>query len=84
MNLREQSTHIEDDFAERSAEAWRYKYVEHNQNYVVMSIIDALEDKPAAVKVYGMYKLTKNKICQASYMSLLRIKMETNIRIFLH
>ena len=55
MNLREQSTHIEDDFTERSAEAWRYKYIEHNQNYVVMSIIDALGDKPAAIKIYGMY-----------------------------
>ena len=54
-NLREQSSHIEDDFAERSAEAWRYKHVEYNQNYVVMSIIDAVDDKLAAVKVYGMY-----------------------------
>jgi len=55
MNIRDQNTHIEDDFSERSEEAWRYKHIEHNQNFVVMSIVDALDKNPAAVKIYGMY-----------------------------
>jgi len=55
MNIRDTNSHIEGDFAERSEEAWRYKHVEHNQNFVVMSIVDALDKNPAAVKVYGIY-----------------------------
>jgi len=77
MNIRDQTTHIEDDFAERSEEAWRYKHVEHNQNFVVMSIVDALDNNPAAVKVYGMYssmeeanKISERISCENDYFNV--------------
>ena len=55
MNIPQKTEHIEGSFESRSKEAWRYKRVEHNQNFVVMSIVEAVDDNPAAVKIYGMY-----------------------------
>lgn len=50
----ESSSNIEQDIQERSAAAWKHKFVVHNQNYVVLSIVDAGKP-PAAVKIFGTY-----------------------------
>lgn len=55
MNVPQKTEHIEGNFDSRSKDAWRYKRVEHNQNFVVMSIVEAVDDNPSAVKLYGMY-----------------------------
>lgn len=55
--------HIEKDIQERSNEMWTYKKVFHNQNFVVMSIVDGTEEivdgkivqNPPAVKMFGTF-----------------------------
>ena len=50
----ESTSNIEQDIQERSAAAWKHKFVVHNQNYVVLSIVDAGKP-PAAVKIFGTF-----------------------------
>lgn len=50
----ESSSNIEQDVRERSAVAWKHNFFVHNQNYAVLSIVDAGKP-PAAVKIFGTY-----------------------------
>jgi len=55
--------HIEKDIQAKSNEAWVYQKVFHNQNFVVMSIIDSCEVEkdgekktlPPSVKIFGTF-----------------------------
>lgn len=52
--------HVEKDIQERSNEMWTYQKVFHNQNFVVMSIVDGHETdegekNPPAVKIFGTF-----------------------------
>jgi len=55
MSVPERVTHIEEPCKERAQEGLRYKRVEHNQNFVVLSIIERIDDNPPAIKIFGMY-----------------------------
>jgi len=47
-------SHIEADIQQRVDTSWNHKFHVHNQNYVVLSIVDAGKP-PAAVKIFGTY-----------------------------
>ena len=60
--------HVEKDIQERSNEMWTYRKVFHNQNFVVMSIVDGFQTEkvveddetvtvhnPPAVKIFGTF-----------------------------
>ena len=60
--------HVEKDIESKSNEAWTYKKVFHNQNFVVLSIIDASEKTvtkedgttettklPPSIKIFGTF-----------------------------
>lgn len=54
----ERKTHIEEDIKARSEEAWGYQFPVRNQNYVVLSIVEASDDanpKSSAIKIFGVY-----------------------------
>lgn len=56
MNVQENTKHVEENIAERSTDAWNYVFQVRNQNYAVMSIVEAEGDKPSAIKIFGVYK----------------------------
>ncbi|CAM9106404.1 unnamed protein product, partial [Sphacelaria rigidula] len=56
----ERKKHIEEDIKARSEEAWGYQFPVRNQNYVVLSIVEASDDpnpnpNPSAIKIFGVY-----------------------------
>lgn len=55
MAIPESKVHIEEDIEERSDELWDFQYPIRNQEYVVMSIIEANDKHPPAVKVFGTF-----------------------------
>lgn len=54
MSFPECNVSIEKNLEERSHVAWHHKFLVHNQNYVVMSIVDTGKP-PAAIKIFGTY-----------------------------
>ena len=70
MSVPESKTHIEEDIQTRCDEAWTHVYPVHNQNFVVMSIVDVPEKKMYATKVFGTFSSLEeaNKISQAISM----------------
>lgn len=54
MPLPECNVNVEEDVRERSEAAWRHKHYGHNQNFVVLSIVDTGKP-PAAIKIFGAY-----------------------------
>jgi len=74
--------HIEKDIQEKSNEAWTYKKVFHNQNFVVMSIIDASEKVesnddgesitkklPPSIKIFGTFSSIEEANRQSKIIS---------------
>ena len=59
MNVPQPVHHVETDITERSNKMWTYEKVFHNQNYVVMSIVDGTdkdgEVNPPVVKIFGTF-----------------------------
>ena len=66
MAIPESKMHIEEDIEERSDELWDFTFPLRNQEYVVMMIIDATENHPPAVKVFGTFPTIAeaNKVAQ--------------------
>lgn len=54
MSFPECNVRIEENIEERSRVAWQHKFPVHNQNYVVLSIVDTGK-LPAAIKIFGTY-----------------------------
>ena len=52
MSIPESKTHVEEDIKERCDSCWGYVYPVHNQNFVVMSILDG---QPSSIKIFGVY-----------------------------
>ena len=55
MSLPESKKHIEDDIESRSDIGWSYSFPVHNQNYVVLNIIDVPNGETSAIKIFGVY-----------------------------
>lgn len=55
MSLPESKQHIEENIGERSTDAWNYVFPVRNQNYAVMSILEAPEGEKSAMKIFGVY-----------------------------
>jgi len=66
MNIPESTNHIEEDITYRSDNAWNHTHPIHNQNFVVMSIVEAPKDETSAVKIFGVFSSLKeaNEVSQ--------------------
>ena len=66
MNIPESTNHIEEDISSRCDEAWTHTHPVHNQNFVVMSIVEVPKDKTSAVKIFGVFSSLEeaNKVSQ--------------------
>lgn len=54
MSIPECRLNIEEDIDSRSKIAWAHKHPLHNQNFVVMSIVDQ-GSPPSAIKIFGTF-----------------------------
>lgn len=54
MSIPESKFNIEGDLEARSKVAWLHKHPVHNQNFVVLSIVDR-GSPPAAIKIFGTF-----------------------------
>ena len=59
MDIPESANHFEDDITYRCDEAWTHTHPIHNQNFVVMSIVEAPKDETSAVKIFGVFSSLK-------------------------
>ena len=60
MSVPQSVNHVESDVLERSNQMWTYEKVFHNQNYVVMSIVEGTDGgdgtvNPPVVKIFGTF-----------------------------
>ena len=55
MALPECIMHIEEDIPERCEDLWNFTFPVRNQDYVVMMIIEATENNPPAIKIFGTF-----------------------------
>ena len=70
MSIPERKEHIETDIKTRCDNAWNHVYPVHNQNFVVMSIVDVPEKKLYTTKIFGTFSSLDeaNKISKAISM----------------
>lgn len=54
MSFPEHNVNVEEDIEQRSKAAWLHKFHVHNQNFVVLSIVET-EGKHSAIKVFGTF-----------------------------
>ena len=68
MSIPESKVNIETDIESRSRKAWTYRYPVHNQNYVVMTIVDSGK-LPVGLKVFGTFSTIEEANATAADIS---------------
>jgi len=70
MSVPERKIHIETDIKNRCDDAWTHVYPVHNQNFVVMSIVDVPDKNLYATKIFGTFSSIEeaNKISKTISM----------------